>query len=152
MKRTQYLSLLKKCPYSELFWFIFSRIQSKCWKTQILFTQCIELAYHSDPNVFHFKTFFDKFPLNFPSFASFKKENSNQIRKNLAKQKMFLLLCLFLFFSPEDTGRKLSIHKTCRRRPRHLLNVLCTFNLRPVSTGSFQVFHQLKGGSSVTRD
>ena len=29
-------------------------------------------------------------------------------------------------------GRKLNVHKTFRRRP---LNVLCTFKLRPVSTG-----------------
>ena len=36
---------------------------------------------------------------------------------------------------PVDTGRKLSVHKTFRRRPGRLLNVLCTFNLRPVSTG-----------------
>ena len=34
-----------------------------------------------------------------------------------------------------DTGRKLSVHKTFRRRPVRPLNVLCTFNLRPVSTG-----------------
>ena len=36
---------------------------------------------------------------------------------------------------PVDTGRKLNAHKTFRRRPGRLLNVLCTFNLRPVSTG-----------------
>ena len=36
---------------------------------------------------------------------------------------------------PLDTGRKLNVHKTFRRRPKRLLNVLCTFNLRPVSTG-----------------
>ena len=35
--------------------------------------------------------------------------------------------------SPLDTGRKLNVHKTFRRRPGCLLNVLCTFNLRPVS-------------------
>ena len=35
---------------------------------------------------------------------------------------------------PVDTGRKLNVHKTCRRRPGRLLNILCTFNLRPVST------------------
>ena len=29
----------------------------------------------------------------------------------------------------------LNVHKTFRRRPGRLLNVLCTFNLRPVSTG-----------------
>ena len=36
---------------------------------------------------------------------------------------------------PVDTGRKLNVHKTFRRRPGRLLNVLCTFNLSPVSTG-----------------
>ena len=36
---------------------------------------------------------------------------------------------------PVDTGRKLNEHKTFIRRPGRLLNVLCTFNLRPVSTG-----------------
>ena len=36
---------------------------------------------------------------------------------------------------PVDTGRKLNAHKTFRRRSGRLLNVLCTFNLRPVSTG-----------------
>ena len=39
--------------------------------------------------------------------------------------------------APVDTGRKLNVHKTFRRRPGRLLNVLCTFNLRPVSTGAF---------------
>ena len=36
---------------------------------------------------------------------------------------------------PVEIGRKLKVHKTFRRRPRRLLNVLCTFNLRPASTG-----------------
>ena len=36
---------------------------------------------------------------------------------------------------PVDTGRKLNVYKMFRRRPGRLLNVLCTFNLRPVSTG-----------------
>ena len=39
-------------------------------------------------------------------------------------------------FNPVDTGRKLNEHKTFRRRPGRLLNVLCTFNLRPVSMGN----------------
>ena len=34
-----------------------------------------------------------------------------------------------------DTGRKLNVHKTSRRPPGRCLNVLCTFNLRPVPTG-----------------
>ena len=36
--------------------------------------------------------------------------------------------------TPADTGRKVNVH-TFRRLPGPLLNVLCTFNLRPVSTG-----------------
>ena len=42
---------------------------------------------------------------------------------------------------PVDTGRKLNVHKTFRKRPERLLNVLCTFNLRPVSTGQNPVKH-----------
>ena len=38
--------------------------------------------------------------------------------------------------TPVDTGRKLNVHKTFRRGPGRLLNVLCTFNIRPVSTGT----------------
>ena len=41
---------------------------------------------------------------------------------------------------PQDTGRKLNVHKTFRRRPGHLLNALCTFNLRPVSRGFQSLF------------
>ena len=40
--------------------------------------------------------------------------------------------------TPVDTGRKWNVHKTFRRRPGRLLNVLCTFNLRPVSMGIVQ--------------
>ena len=40
--------------------------------------------------------------------------------------------------NPVDTGRKLNVHKTFRRRPGRLLNVLCTFNLHPVSIGNIQ--------------
>ena len=35
---------------------------------------------------------------------------------------------------PLDTRRKLNFHKTFSRLPGRLLNVLCTFNLRPVFT------------------
>ena len=43
-----------------------------------------------------------------------------------------------IYFSV-DTGRKLNVHKTFRSRPGRLLNVLCTFNLRPVSAG-FKIY------------
>ena len=39
------------------------------------------------------------------------------------------------FIPPLDTGLKLSVHKTFRRHAGRLLNVLCTFNLRPASRG-----------------
>ena len=45
---------------------------------------------------------------------------------------------------PVDTGRKLNVHKTFRRRPGRLLNVLCTFNLRPVLTGPRQYLDNFK--------
>ena len=56
--------------------------------------------------------------------------------------RYFNPLCLMRFsvieneVYPVDTGRKLNVHKTFRRRPERLLNVLCMFNLRPVSTGT----------------
>ena len=49
----------------------------------------------------------------------------------------YVLFCIQWVSFPVDTGRKLNIHKTLKRRPGHLLNVLRTFNLRPVSTGLF---------------
>ena len=44
------------------------------------------------------------------------------------------LSLLWRFFCLADTGRKLSIYKAYRIRPGRLLNILCTFNLRSVST------------------
>ena len=38
---------------------------------------------------------------------------------------------------PVDTGHNLNVHKTFRSRPGRPLNVLCTFNLRRVSTGDW---------------
>ena len=38
-----------------------------------------------------------------------------------------------------ETGRKLKVHKTFRRRPGRFLSVLCTINVRPVSTGIFHL-------------
>ena len=60
------------------------------------------------------------------------------------------VLCLGCTQYRLDTRRKLNVHKTFRRRPGRVLNVFCTFNLRPVSRGiSVQVasastiyFHQ----------
>ena len=44
---------------------------------------------------------------------------------------------------PVDTGRKLNVHKTLRRRPRRLLNILCMFSLRAVSTRKPEVHSKL---------
>ena len=44
-------------------------------------------------------------------------------------------------YFPVDTGRKLNVHKTFKGRPGRLLNVLCTLNLRPVSTGQIVAYH-----------
>ena len=35
-----------------------------------------------------------------------------------------------------NAGLKLNVHKMSRRRPGRLLNVLCTFDLRPLSMGT----------------
>ena len=40
---------------------------------------------------------------------------------------------------PIDTGRKLNAHKTFRRRPGRLLNVLCTFMSRLTMDGMLQI-------------
>ena len=37
--------------------------------------------------------------------------------------------------APLDVRRKLNVPKTFKRSPGHLLNVLCTFSLRPVYRG-----------------
>ena len=52
--------------------------------------------------------------------------------KTLKSHNRFLLKSI----CPVDKGRKLNAHKTFRRRPGRLLNVLCAFNLRPVPRGS----------------
>ena len=57
---------------------------------------------------------------------------NNLLNRLKPKIPLSNLLCKYI---PVDTGRKLNVYKTFRRRPGRLLNVLCTFNLRPVSTG-----------------
>ena len=45
--------------------------------------------------------------------------------------------CTVYIYIIVDTRRKLNVHKAFRRRPGCLRNVLCTSNLRPVSTGIY---------------
>ena len=49
---------------------------------------------------------------------------------------------------PLDTGRNLNVHKTFRKHPGNLMNVLFTFNLRPVFRG-YNVFTSLKNVAIV---
>ena len=57
------------------------------------------------------------------------------------------------FNNSVDTGRKLKVHETFRRCLGRLLNVLRTFNLRPVFTGKimriYLVFCTKNGVSSI---
>ena len=53
---------------------------------------------------------------------------------------LLLLTRIVLLTNPVDTGRKLNVHKMFKRRSGRLLNVLCTFSLHPVSTGSIPVY------------
>ena len=54
------------------------------------------------------------------------------MRGNFMKQKLYVNI------NPLDTGCKWNVHKMFRRRPRRLLNVLCTFYLYPVSRGALR--------------
>ena len=51
---------------------------------------------------------------------------------------------------PVDTGQKLNVRKTFRRRPGCLLNVLCTFNSRPVSAGCRKVINYISDNEDGT--
>ena len=58
-------------------------------------------------------------------------------RKNfIPPWRFFLYFYINHILIPVDTGRKVNVHKTFRRYPGSLLNVLCTFILRPVSAGT----------------
>ena len=62
------------------------------------------------------------------------------IDNKLQKQKILLTDGSLKYLNiPVDTGRKLNVHETFRRCPGRLLNVLYTFNLRPVSAGIYFV-------------
>ena len=50
---------------------------------------------------------------------------------------LFRTCCVLGTINPVDTGQKLKVDKTFRRRPGRLLNDLCTFNVRPVLTEEF---------------
>ena len=59
----------------------------------------------------------------------------NTLPQNLGLKKAYVKEEVYIN-NPLDTGRKLNVQKTFRRSPGRLLNVLCTFNLCPVSRGN----------------
>ena len=75
-------------------------------------------------------------------YLSFQQLGSSA-ESSLKNENLLYFILLYLDLSlitkiincPVDTGCNLNVHKMFRRRPWHLLNVLCTFNSRPVSTG-----------------
>ena len=59
---------------------------------------------------------------------------------NLVSHWLFRLMIIIEVIksnNPVDTWRKLNVRKTFKRRRGRLLNVLCTFHLRHVSTGKY---------------
>ena len=52
-----------------------------------------------------------------------------------------MILATSVIRFPLDTGRKLNVHKTFRKQPGRSLNILCMFNLRPVSKGYINFKH-----------
>ena len=85
------------------------------------------IRYNSDWFSFYFKSFqiAEKLP-----FAQIVQLVINFILIQVLKLREQPSLC---FVFSLDIGRNLGVHKTCRRRPGHLLSVLCTFSLHPVS-------------------
>ena len=60
----------------------------------------------------------------------------NSLKSKKCNRSWIQIKHTYLFYLyPVSVGRKLNIHKTFKRRPARLLNVLCTFSLYPVSTG-----------------
>ena len=71
------------------------------------------------------------------SYILYKSKHSciDVIAEKVVYESNGVILWLAVAQDPVDTGRKFNIHKTFRRRSGRLLNVLCTFDLRPVCTG-----------------
>ena len=128
---------------NNFYWSWLRHIPSFKFKTFLLFKKQLYVVYLP---TFHFST--QDLSKRFLLKALIKDEISNK--------KLIFSICIFLteiyiieFLRVYKTdmkwvkrsscslvtGRKLNVHKTFRRRPGRLLNVLCTFNLRPASTG-----------------
>ena len=65
------------------------------------------------------------------AFLEFQKEEAKKNRRHELE--------IAKIFAPVNTGRKLNVRKTFRRRPGRLLNILCLFNLRHVPMGAWSM-------------
>ena len=70
------------------------------------------------------------------------KQTNKQTNKQKNTKHRKALTTLFWVY-PVDTGRKLNVYKMFRRHPGRLMNVLRTFNLRPVSAGYAETMKKL---------
>ena len=71
----------------------------------------------------------------YTSILFFKKSINKDNKLTLIVYKINIIHINLKKYIPRRYRRKLNVHKTFWRRPRPLQNVLCTFNLLPVSTG-----------------
>ena len=81
-------------------------------------------------------TLLTKFNLLILTLNQLKLNKKLVCQSSLTKNTLFHSLRCLSRNKLVDTGRKLKVHKTFRRRPGRLLKVLCTFNVCPVSTGN----------------
>ena len=71
----------------------------------------------------------------------YRFENATKVAMIYFSQKtkntfmVYEIMFSLMIACPLSTGRRLNVHKTIRRRPGRLLNILCTFNLYPVFKG-----------------
>ena len=112
----------------QLITFIYG-MKSKTWRYFSFF----HLSFLSRKLLIHRTTEVGKRLSLFLSFTSTHSRTFRHLFDRYLRLIFFLLYRLWLL--PVDTGRKLNVHKTFRRLPGRLLKALCTFNLRPVSTG-----------------
>ena len=107
-------------------------------------SSCFDLFFTNQPNLVTEsgsqckyplrKNYVGNCPLNQLIDLRYQKPFGRYLQTLVNSKKIPIIPPLIPYY-PVDTGRKLNVHKTFRRRPGRLLNVLCTFNLHPVTTG-----------------
>ena len=122
------INIACKYPYLEFFWSLFSRIRTEYGEPAFgLNTATYSVSLRTQSECGKIGT------RKTPNTNIFTQCNPFKIVFHIISVLTVELLQHLLY--PVDPGCKLIVHKTFRRRPGRLLNVLCTFNLRPVSTG-----------------